>query len=125
MSRDKIKKQRDDLTEERYRTLLRWRDRWTLLVYALGVATAAFLIAAIFLLVKESWLPGALSTVASIVTGAAGRWLLERRSEAVAEEQEAFERRTRDQKDQENQQERRQSRDALLGRMNTKKDSKV
>lgn len=113
-----MKHERDDLADDRYRSLQRWRERWTLLIYILGVATTVFLIAAISLFINESWLPGALSTVASILSGAAVAWLLERRREAVAEEDQANQERKHDLKDEQDKQRSEQSRTALLGRKN-------
>jgi hypothetical protein len=83
----------ENLDEARYRSLLRWREWWTILVFALGLAATAFLIMAIALFVGESWIPGAVSTLASILSGGAVRWLLARRREAVNEEELARERR--------------------------------
>jgi hypothetical protein len=122
MSKDTIKQQQDNLAQGRYHLLLRWRERWTLLIYALGVATTLFLVSAILLFVNKSWLPGALLTVASILTGATVRWLLERRNEAASEEDRAFQQQRNDLKDQADREKGKESRTALFGRKNIEKD---
>src|SRR5262245_14851597 len=111
---------RDDMAGERYRSLLRWRERWTLLIYALGVVTTGFLIAAILLFVKELWLPAALSTVTTILTGGAAWWLLGRRNQAVLEEEQAYQEQRHDLKAEQNTEKGQQSRSVLVGRKNIK-----
>ena len=78
------------LAYERYRSLALWRSLWTALIFVLGLATTIFLIASIFLFVRESWIPGAVTTLASVLTGGAGGWLLARRQEAIDAETAAF-----------------------------------
>lgn len=104
---------------ERHRSLARWRNRWTALVFAIGLATAVFLFAAILLFVKESWIPAALSTLASLLGGGAVGWLVTRRQEAVLEEERAFQLRAEAARKDEERDRGRQSRDAILGRKNS------
>ena len=40
--------------------------------------------------VRQDWLPGALSTLGTIVNGVGIKWVYERRMEAVKEEEEAY-----------------------------------
>jgi hypothetical protein len=117
-----MKPKRDGVPGGRYQLLLRWRDRWTLLIYALGVATTAFLVTAILFFLNESWMPGALSTVASLLTGAAAKWLLDRRQQAVSEEERAYQELRHDLKAEQNSQKGQQSRSVLVGRKNIKED---
>jgi membrane protein YqaA with SNARE-associated domain len=106
---------------ERHRTAARWRNLWTALIFAIGAAATIFLITAILLFIKESWIPGAISTLASFLSGGAVQWLLARRKEAVAEEEQAFHEQTEATKHDEEKDRREQSRRALLGEGNSPK----
>ena len=79
------------LAIERYRNFARWRNLWSILLFVLGASVVLFLLAAIFLLIREEWLPVALTTLGSIVSGVASKWVLDRRVEAVREEHSAYE----------------------------------
>jgi hypothetical protein len=76
---------------ERYKNLARWRNLWTILLFVFGASVIIFLVGAVFLFIKESWLPGAMSTLGTIVNAAGVRWVVTRRNEAVNEETEAYE----------------------------------
>lgn len=75
---------------QRHKNLARWRTLWTILVFAFGAAIVGFLIVAIVLFVRASWLPGALSTLATIVSSVGTTWVVQRRTDAVTEEEEAY-----------------------------------
>lgn len=75
---------------ERHREIARWRNLWSLLVFVFGSAIVLFSVAAITLLVRQAWITGAVATVATVVSGVGTSWVLERRREAVAEEEEAY-----------------------------------
>jgi MFS superfamily sulfate permease-like transporter len=79
------------LALERYRNFARWRNLWTILLFVLGASVVLSLLAAIFLFIRAEWLPVALSTLGTIVTGLAAKWVMDRRVEAVREEQVAYE----------------------------------
>jgi hypothetical protein len=79
-----------DYARIRHKNLFMWRKLWTGLIFAFGCAVIIFLIGAIFLFIRESWLPGILSTFGTIVNGAGTIWVRARRVEAVEEEKEAF-----------------------------------
>jgi hypothetical protein len=76
---------------ERYKNLARWRNLWTILLFIFGASVTIFLIGAIFLFINESWLPGAISTLGTMVNAAGVSWVVTRRGEAVTEETEAYE----------------------------------
>ncbi len=78
------------LAIERYRNFARWRNLWSILLFVLGAAVVLFLLAAILLSIRQEWLPMALTTLGTIVTGVGAKWVLDRRGEAVREEQTAF-----------------------------------
>ena len=63
------------LAIERYRNFARWRNLWSILLFVLGASVVLFLLAAIFLLIREEWLPVALTTLGSIVSGVASKWV--------------------------------------------------
>src|SRR5580698_6622363 len=79
-----------EYARERHRDIARWRNLWTILVFAFGSSVIIFLILAIFLFLQTSWLPGALSSLGTIVTGVSSSWVLKRRAESVEEENAAF-----------------------------------
>lgn len=79
------------LALERYRNFARWRNLWSILLFVLGASVVLFLLAAILLLIREEWLPVALTTLGTIVTGVAAKWVMDRRAEALREEQAAYE----------------------------------
>jgi membrane protein YqaA with SNARE-associated domain len=110
-----MKQTQVDLATERHRAIARWRNLWTALIFAVGLAATVFLITAILLFIKESWIPGGISTLASILGGGAVQWLLARRKEAVSEEQQAFQEQTQASKQDEERERREQSRRALFG----------
>jgi hypothetical protein len=119
----------ETLQQERLRHLMSWRQKWTFLVYFVGLAIAAFLVSAIISLILGAWTAGAVSTAGTIVSGGATRWLLKQRKEAVAEEQKALDdinkaqdlesRRADEAKKAKTIEDmRRQTQDPLLGRLN-------
>jgi len=75
---------------ERHRNIAKWRNLWTILLFIFGCTVVIFLIAAILMFVRQDWLPGALSTLGTIVNGVGIKWVYERRMEAVKEEEEAY-----------------------------------
>lgn len=79
-----------EYAKERHKNFLLWLNLWTILLFVFGVAVILFLIAAIFLFIKESWLPGALTTLSTIASGTAVGWVVKRRQIAKEDEQEAY-----------------------------------
>jgi len=75
---------------ERHRNIAKWRNLWTILLFIFGCTVVIFLVAAILLFIRQDWLPGALSTLGTIVNGVGIKWIYERRMEAVKEEEEAY-----------------------------------
>jgi hypothetical protein len=78
------------LAIERYRNFAKWRNLWSILLFVLGASVVLFLLAAIFLLIRQDWLPVALTTLGTIVSGVASKWVMDRRAEAVREEHGAY-----------------------------------
>lgn len=74
----------------RYYDALRWRNLWTILIFALASAIIIFLIIAIFYFLREEWLPGAVVMLGTIVQGAAVKWVADNRKKAVNEEKDAL-----------------------------------
>ena len=79
-----------DFAKERYYNIARWRNMWTILLFVFGATVIVFLCGAILLFIRQSWLPGALSTLGTIVNGVGVRWVVTRRNEAVGEEAAAY-----------------------------------
>ena len=79
-----------EIAQQRFRNAALWKTLWTVLLYAFGAAVVVFLVLAITLFIRQEWLPGAISTVATLVQGAGIKWVLDRRNEASEEEEEAY-----------------------------------
>jgi hypothetical protein len=63
---------------------------WTILLFIFGGTVIIFLCAAILLLIRQNWLPGAVSTLVTIVNSVGINWVLQRRTDSVKEEDEAY-----------------------------------
>jgi hypothetical protein len=79
------------LALQRHRNAALWLNLWTILIWVFGAAVVAFLVLAIVLFLGEEWLPAGLTTLASIAEGAAIKWVVDRRAEALDEERQAYE----------------------------------
>lgn len=75
---------------ERYRNIAKWRNMWTILLFIFGATVILFLCGSILLFIRESFLPGAISALGTIVNGVGVSWVLSRRTDAVKEEEEAY-----------------------------------
>ncbi len=80
-----------ELALQRHRNAALWLNLWTILIWVFGAAVVAFLVVAIVLFLREQWLAAALTALASIAEGAAIKWVVDRRAEAVGEERQAYE----------------------------------
>lgn len=79
-----------EYARERHREIARWRNLWTLLLFAFGSAIILFSVTAVTLFVRQAWVTGAVSTAATVVSGVGVSWVVERRRESVTEEEEAY-----------------------------------
>ena len=79
-----------EYARERHQNMLRWLNLWTILLFAFGTALIIFLILVIFLFIRATWLPGALSTIGTIVSGIIIQWIVKRRTVAKDEEEKAY-----------------------------------
>lgn len=79
-----------DFAKVRYLGALRWVNLWNILLYVFGASVVLFLVTAILLFIRSTWLPGALTTLGTIVSGAGIAWVVKQRTTAHAEEKEAF-----------------------------------
>lgn len=75
---------------ERHRNLLRWRNLWTILLFAFGLAVISFLCVAVLFILRTSWLPGAVSALGTLVSSVGVRWVVDRRTDAKTEEESAY-----------------------------------
>ncbi len=78
------------IAQQRHRNAALWKNLWTILLFAFGAVVVGFLTLAVILFLRQDWLPGALATIATIIEGAAIKWVLDRRNEAAKEETEAY-----------------------------------
>jgi hypothetical protein len=72
-----------EFARERYYNRALWRNLWTILLFVFGSVVVLFFVAAIVLFIRQNWVPGALATVGTIVQGAAIKWVVDRRTDAV------------------------------------------
>jgi hypothetical protein len=79
-----------DYARERHRNRVMWLNLWTMLLFIFGSVVVLFLCAAILFFIRQDWLPGALTTLGTIVQGVGIKWVADRHKEAVAAEQEAY-----------------------------------
>ena len=79
-----------DFAMERYRNIAKWRNMWTVLLFIFGSTVIIFLCGSILLFIRQSWLPGTISTLGTIVNGVGVSWVVTRRNEAVKEEEDAY-----------------------------------
>jgi len=79
------------LARQRHRNAALWLNLWTILIWVFGAAVVAFLVVAIVLFLREGWFAAALTALASIAEGAAIKWVVDRRADAVGEERQACE----------------------------------
>jgi uncharacterized membrane protein YcjF (UPF0283 family) len=75
---------------ERHRNILMWRNLWTILLFAFGSAVIAFAVLAVALFIREEWLAGAILALGTLAQGAAIKWVVDRRADAVQEEEVAY-----------------------------------
>ena len=75
---------------KRYVDKRRWLNLWTLLLWIFGATVVIFCCIAILLFIRETWLPGALTVLGTIVNGAGIAWVVKQRKGAEAEERSAF-----------------------------------
>ena len=80
-----------DFAKIRYLGALRWLNLWNILLYVFGASVVLFLVAALLLFIRSTWLPGALTALGTIVSGAGIAWVVKQRTTAHTEEKEAFE----------------------------------
>ena len=81
-----------DFAKLHYYSASRWLSLWKILVYVFGIAVVLFLVASILLFIRSSFLPGALTTLGTIVTGSGITWVVNQKSAAATEECAAFDR---------------------------------
>jgi uncharacterized membrane protein YcjF (UPF0283 family) len=79
-----------EYARERHRNILMWRNLWTILLFAFGTAVILFAVLAIALFIREEWLAGSIMALGTLAQGAAIKWVVDRRVEAVQEEEIAY-----------------------------------
>jgi hypothetical protein len=79
-----------EYARERHRNMLMWRNLWTILLFAFGSAVIVFAVLAIALFIRQEWITGAIMALGTLAQGAAITWVVDRRAEAVREEEVAY-----------------------------------
>jgi hypothetical protein len=75
---------------ERHQNLLRWRNLWTILLFAFGSSVIIFLCIAILFFLRTSWIAGAVSTLGTIASSIGINWVVSRRTDAKEEEEAGY-----------------------------------
>jgi uncharacterized membrane protein YcjF (UPF0283 family) len=79
-----------EYARERHRNILMWRNLWTILLFAFGTAVIVFAVLAVALFLRQEWLAGAIMALGTLAQGAAIKWVVDRRVDAVQEEELAY-----------------------------------
>ena len=79
-----------EYARERHRNILMWRNLWTILLFAFGTAVIVFAVLAVALFIREEWLPAVIMALGTLAQGAAIKWVVDRRVDAVQEEEIAY-----------------------------------
>ncbi len=79
-----------DFAKVRYVQIGLLRKTWSWLLLIIGASLGIFLVLAILLFIRSSWLPGAVTMLGTIVTGPAMKWINDQKNAAVEEDKEAF-----------------------------------
>jgi uncharacterized membrane protein YcjF (UPF0283 family) len=79
-----------EYARERHRNILMWRNLWTILLFAFGTAVIVFAVLAVALFIRQEWLAGAIMALGTLAQGAAIKWVVDRRTDAVREEEIAY-----------------------------------
>jgi hypothetical protein len=75
---------------ERHLNLLRWRNLWTILLFVFGAAIVIVLTLTIAFASDGKFIQSVATAVGTVASGIAIKWVLDRRTDAVSEEQAAF-----------------------------------
>ncbi len=78
------------IAQERFRNAALWKNLWSILLWVFGATVVIFLVLAILFFLRQDWLPGALTSLGTIVEGAGIKWVVDRRSDAAKEEEDAY-----------------------------------
>lgn len=78
------------IAQQRHRNAALWLTLWNILIWVFGAAVVIFLVIAILFFLRQEWLPAAITMLGTIVEGVAIKWVLDRRSDAKEEEEEAY-----------------------------------
>jgi hypothetical protein len=70
----------------RWQNAALWLNLWSILLFIFGTTVVIFLVASILLFIRQDWLPGALTTLGTIVQGVGVKWVVDRRAIAKSEE---------------------------------------
>lgn len=79
-----------EFAKQRYYSIARWRNLWTVLVFILGVFITGLLVLTLILVLNNEFVQAAISGATSIVGSAPMAFILQRRKEAKAEEDSAY-----------------------------------
>ena len=75
---------------QRHQNLLRWRNLWTILLFVFGAAIVVVLVLTIAFVTDGKYVETAASTLGTVASGVAIRWVVDRRNDAKLEEEEAW-----------------------------------
>jgi hypothetical protein len=78
------------IAQQRHRNAALWLRLWNILIWVFGAAVVVFLVIAVLFFLRQEWLPAAVTMLGTIVEGVAIKWVLDRRTDAKEEEDEAY-----------------------------------
>lgn len=80
-----------EYARQRHRVLLQWRNLWTILVFVFGSCVVLALVAIVLLVfLRQQYAEGLTTAIGGVVSGLAASWVVARRNDARAEEEEAY-----------------------------------
>jgi hypothetical protein len=79
-----------EYARERHHNLLLWRNLWSILIFMLGSAIVISLAVAVLFLLRQSWLTAAIGSLGTVVSSLGTKWVVDRRNDAVHEEETAY-----------------------------------
>jgi hypothetical protein len=80
-----------EYARQRHRVLLQWRNLWTILLFVFGSCVVLSLVTIVlFVFLRQQYAEGLTTAIGGVVSGLAVSWVVARRNDARAEEEEAY-----------------------------------
>lgn len=76
--------------QERYNSILLWRNLWSILLFVFGFAIIVFALILLYFVLKQELVESFLTGLPAVVDCIAIKWVVDRRKESVQEEADAY-----------------------------------